>query len=293
MYYGMLSYLDSCIQNLIGVIYELSWPVSPQELEKINSLKKHYEDYTKRLAEVSKPIGDLTDEQVAQIYRNGGDSWKTAEVVSKFLQVYAIKKRKFIEVNLPFPTYEQACIYSLLVPEDIMGLWSYCKRIPKKGTYLEVGSFVGGSLMLAHEATKDLEVDLVCIDPHIHNDINHIQLGITSAQVFEENTLHIPKDWRRERSDVAVTKFADNSIDLLFIDGSHTYEECKSDLELYWPKVKRNGHMIVHDFCDNFPGVARAVEEFIKRNSPYGANNYSLIRWATDLNESSLVCFHK
>ena len=36
-----------------------------------------------------------------------------------------------------------------------------------------------------------------------------------------------------------INKFEDNSIDAIYIDGDHSYEGVKNDLELYYPKVKK------------------------------------------------------
>ena len=45
----------------------------------------------------------------------------------------------------------------------------------------------------------------------------------------------------------AVKDFADASIDLLHIDGTHTYAEVKSDLESWLPKLSQNGIVLFHD----------------------------------------------
>jgi hypothetical protein len=54
--------------------------------------------------------------------------------------------------------------------------------------------------------------------------------------------------------------FADDSVDLVFIDAEHTYESVRDDLQAWWPKVRSGGLLAGHDY--GWPGVARAVEEF-------------------------------
>lgn len=49
-------------------------------------------------------------------------------------------------------------------------------------------------------------------------------------------------------------------IDLLIIDASHTYEDCKADLAAWSPHVEEHGTIMVHDY-GKFPGVTRAVDE--------------------------------
>lgn len=54
----------------------------------------------------------------------------------------------------------------------------------------------------------------------------------------------------------------DNSLDFIYIDADHSYKGCKRDLEAWYPKLKKGGVIIVHDYhcC---VGVRRAVTEFL------------------------------
>jgi hypothetical protein len=61
------------------------------------------------------------------------------------------------------------------------------------------------------------------------------------------------------------TEHVPNELDFVYIDGNHHYEYIKKDIELYYPKIKKNGVIGGHDFDQ--PEVARAVTEFAyKRN---------------------------
>jgi SAM-dependent methyltransferase len=70
----------------------------------------------------------------------------------------------------------------------------------------------------------------------------------------------------RETSAIAGADFPDRFFDWVYIDGNHSYEFVRQDLELYWRKLKPGGYIV----CDDYhhpgfwqDGVTRAVDEFI------------------------------
>ena len=67
----------------------------------------------------------------------------------------------------------------------------------------------------------------------------------------------------RDYSDNVVDQFEDESLDFIFIDGLHTYEQVKKDCENYYSKVKPGGIFAGHDFTV-ISEVNRAVTEFAK-----------------------------
>lgn len=65
----------------------------------------------------------------------------------------------------------------------------------------------------------------------------------------------------------AVKDFEPNSIDLLHIDGLHTYEAVKADWESWLPKVKQNGVVLFHDITvTHLDFGVRFLWEEIKQN---------------------------
>ena len=65
----------------------------------------------------------------------------------------------------------------------------------------------------------------------------------------------------RLKSTEAVEMYEDRSLDFVFIDGSHEYEDVKEDLSVWYTKVKRGGTIAGHDYI-TYPGVKKAVDEF-------------------------------
>lgn len=59
-----------------------------------------------------------------------------------------------------------------------------------------------------------------------------------------------------------VENYADNSIDFLFIDGDHSPDGFRKDLELWYPKIKNGCVFSGHDY--DHPGIRGNVQEFFK-----------------------------
>lgn len=85
--------------------------------------------------------------------------------------------------------------------------------------------------------------------------------------------------FHRKTSDDAVSLFADESLDFIFIDGIHTYEQVLKDCENYWPKLKPNGLFCGHDF-NGIQQVKNAVIEFSNRiNKSISLTNQDVWYW--------------
>ena len=57
-------------------------------------------------------------------------------------------------------------------------------------------------------------------------------------------------------------EFADQSVDLAFIDAEHSYGAVKADIEAWLPKINPGGWLGGHDYgAARFPGVAKAVDD--------------------------------
>lgn len=67
-----------------------------------------------------------------------------------------------------------------------------------------------------------------------------------------------------DTSDNAVYEFEDDSLDFVFIDGLHTYEQVLKDATNYWTKLKTGGLLIGHDYS-RIQDVNRAANEFASK----------------------------
>lgn len=64
----------------------------------------------------------------------------------------------------------------------------------------------------------------------------------------------------------------DESLDWVYVDAGHMYQECLADLRAWYPKVKHGGVLAGHDYVKNVPfiGVCEAVRDFMKEYSLSG-----------------------
>jgi hypothetical protein len=64
------------------------------------------------------------------------------------------------------------------------------------------------------------------------------------------------------RSKEAAGMYPEKSLDFVFIDAGHTYDEVRWDIDTWLPKIKKGGVIAGHDFgSKSFPGVEKAVRE--------------------------------
>ena len=57
----------------------------------------------------------------------------------------------------------------------------------------------------------------------------------------------------------AAEEMKSGSLDMVFIDAAHDYENVRNDIEAWYPKVRQGGLIAGHDWQHKFPDVQRAV----------------------------------
>lgn len=145
-----------------------------------------------------------------------------------------------IEAELPPGSFSQY---------DIMVMLLELKKLNKGNVYVEIGVQYGRSLYLAAKYSK-ANVYGVDIAPTLQKDL----------------LAGLPYTYSSRGSDKEAWLWDKNSppqyIDLLFIDGDHSYHGCAKDIENWAKFVKKGGVILFHDFDSSSPGVVQAVTEF-------------------------------
>ena len=84
--------------------------------------------------------------------------------------------------------------------------------------------------------------------------------AINRMDVFFGKTMFIIRD-----SSWAAQQILDDSLDFVYIDAGHTYDEVMEDMNVWWPKTKSGGVFGGHDYGTvNGAEVKRAVDDFMK-----------------------------
>ena len=154
-------------------------------------------------------------------------------------------------------------------------------RALKPAVAVEIGSARGKSASFIGTALKENgSGKLFAIDPHTHTDWND-ENSVDTLQVMRANL----KSLKIERQVEIIRDTSVNvaarwmlPIDMIFIDGDHSYEGVKRDWELFTPFVRQFGVVIFHDtIWDLKPnptysradmGVPAFVEELRARGYP-------------------------
>lgn len=155
--------------------------------------------------------------------------------------------------------------YSLLYSKMV-------KEAPSEARFVEVGSWKGRSSAYMgveiHNSGKKIHFD--CVDTWM-GSIEHQNdpFVLSDMLYFEflkntESLRHIIRPIRSTSLDAAKL-YGDESLDFVFIDASHEYEDVMNDIITWFPKVKNGGVISGHDYRGDFPGVIRAVNDFFEQ----------------------------
>lgn len=178
------------------------------------------------------------------------------------------------------------------------------KNYKNGGHFVEVGSWKGRSASFMgveiYNNGKNIKFD--CVDTwnssEEHRDINSFAYeplletedGLYNEFLKNINPLREIINPIRMCSLDAAELYEDESLDFVFIDAAHDYENVIADIKKWYPKIKKNGYLAGHDYYEDennvWYGVKKAVHEFINDNN----NN---IKYFTPLLEQAVWVISK
>jgi GR25 family glycosyltransferase involved in LPS biosynthesis len=135
--------------------------------------------------------------------------------------------------------------------------------------FVEVGSWKGKSsaFMAVEIANSSKNIEFYCIDTW-EGSTEHQDMGNLESlyATFIQNMMPLVDYYVpiKTTSLKASALFEDESLDFVFIDASHEYDDVRNDITAWLPKIKNNGIIAGHDYYTNsnhHPGVKKAVDE--------------------------------
>ena len=149
--------------------------------------------------------------------------------------------------------------------------------VPKGGVFAEIGVFEGEFSAFLLESLNPSKLYLMDLfqgrcgsGDQDGNYFKTIDLGEAFVGLNKKYVGEPRVEIQRGNSRDLLSDLEDGSLDMIYIDGDHGYNGCKSDLELAFRKCKAGGWICGHDYEMNMVkaktnyvfGVRRAVDEF-------------------------------
>lgn len=169
-----------------------------------------------------------------------------------------------------------------------IALYEEVKRVSKNNFCVEIGSYCGKSTCFIGQACKENKSKLITIDHHKGSEEQQLGELYFDAEVYDEklgrvNTLPLLEKNLAKfdledivkplvMDSISASKIVENNADLIFIDGSHTFESAESDYELWKNKIKKGGTLAIHDVYDSEDEGGQAPNKIFKQSLNEGFN---------------------
>lgn len=180
--------------------------------------------------------------------------------------------------------------FHYLYPAELPALQGLARQLPENPVVVNIGSGAGTSGLAFLESRPDLY--LVTIDIQDESSpfgcleaerdvVERAGYGSTWQrrwwQIHADSKI-VGKAWGKSETFVEYfgASWRLNKVHMVFIDGDHSYEGCKADIEAWMPNVRDGGILAIHDYRKGalepdpngphpkpWPGVDSAVAELI------------------------------
>jgi len=139
-------------------------------------------------------------------------------------------------------------------------LYKYCKK-KSNGFLLEIGRKHGGSTAIM---AASLSSGRLCsVDIVLHDRVaNNIEEYVDRIDLITADTKKMK--WSRP-------------VDLLFVDGDHSYSGVKNDVKLFCPWVNFGGFLVMHDVVGKKSILQPIIDKLLKTDWEHEATSDSLL----------------
>ena len=153
---------------------------------------------------------------------------------------------------------------------DTRALMDEMEQLPANSKYVEIGSYLGCSGVMAALTIKDNPL-VYCHDIW-EEDMSELPTDGGPPPTVENYLYKFYENVKRNNlerviipvrgnSSYTIGIHDDKSIDLSFVDGDHSFDGVTKDLEAILPKMKPGGVILCHD-CHGENDVTKAVRTF-------------------------------
>ena len=187
-------------------------------------------------------------------------------------------------------------IKGFLAHEEGLFLYKLTKKYCLKNFAVEVGSYCGKSACYIGQACKENKTYLMTIDHHRGSEeqqygeeyfdpdeynyekeiVDTLPTLLKNIQKFQFEEVILPV----VNSSELASKEIQNNIDLVFIDGSHTFESARKDYVSWKNKIRIGGILAIHDVYDSEVEGGQAPREIFEKAL---SENFKLLKRVNSL----------
>ena len=187
-------------------------------------------------------------------------------------------------------------IKGFLAHEEGLFLYELTKKYCLKNFAVEVGSYCGKSACYIGQACKENKTYLMTIDHHRGSEeqqygeeyfdpdeynydkeiVDTLPTLLKNIQKFQFEEVILPI----VNSSELASKEIENNIDLVFIDGSHTFESARKDYMSWKNKIRIGGILAIHDVYDSEVEGGQAPKEIYEKAL---SENFKLLKRVNSL----------
>jgi predicted O-methyltransferase YrrM len=156
--------------------------------------------------------------------------------------------------------YELQKAFGFLYYDEVGFLAELADGLPENAHIVNIGAGVGTSALTFLEIRSDLRVTTIDIRKEAHGAgaLENEMTALKKADLYD-----LSRYAQVHEDSKTVGVWWSELVEMVFIDGEHSYENCLGDIKAWLPHIKDNGIMAVHDYAPPWPQVRKAVDELL------------------------------